>query len=663
MAEELATLVVRLEADNKKLLSKLEKSERKTKQWEKTTKRSTKNVNAAYRQLGAGVLIGVAALTALTVKTIKAGDEIQKLSIRTSASAEFLSRMRFAAERSGTSLEAVTKALRQMQKAATDANDGLKTYQRQFQKLGINTEKFVQLKPEQQFLVMAEAISKIKDPTVRTAVAMNTMGRAGTEMLQLMDGGPELMRELWKEADRLGETLSQETADSMAETADAMRNMEAATRAFSNELVKRLAPALSIVFNMLADVSTGKLFEAIFGRADVFGKLEDEINGLNDIIARNTAKLELSREGSFRWLEAQEEINNALKKRLELESRLKTLHEQLDDVLKPNDGGSKYNAPAGVLGDPTADPAGSEASEKIQKAIEKKIQALQTEADTYGQTRKEIELYKLALEGASQSQIERAAGLLEAIEGEKSFEEAVKASEEAVKKENEEYQAWLETLRSEGQQVYEDTRTEQENLASELERLDMLLGAGVISWDTYSRAAFNAWDEMEDKAEDAINKINEFAAEAARSMERSFSDFFFDAMNGNFDNLADSFLSTLQRMAADMAAAEVMTAIAGAGYGQTGKVDAGSILGTFFSFFRAEGGPVTAGQPYIVGEKGPELMVPSSSGTVVPNNELGGQSVTVNISTMDAKSFLGNLSTVRHEVANMVKQTQQTYNL
>lgn len=38
---------------------------------------------------------------------------------------------------------------------------------------------------------------------------------------------------------------------------------------------------------------------------------------------------------------------------------------------------------------------------------------------------------------------------------------------------------------------------------------------------------------------------------------------------------------------------------------------------------RAMGGPVMAGRPYIVGEKGPELMVPSSSGEIVPNHELG----------------------------------------
>lgn len=39
--------------------------------------------------------------------------------------------------------------------------------------------------------------------------------------------------------------------------------------------------------------------------------------------------------------------------------------------------------------------------------------------------------------------------------------------------------------------------------------------------------------------------------------------------------------------------------------------------------FRANGGPVTGRSPYIVGERGPELFVPSVSGNIVPNNQLG----------------------------------------
>ena len=50
----------------------------------------------------------------------------------------------------------------------------------------------------------------------------------------------------------------------------------------------------------------------------------------------------------------------------------------------------------------------------------------------------------------------------------------------------------------------------------------------------------------------------------------------------------------------------------------------GNVLGGLFGGFRAEGGPVDSGTPYIVGERGPELFVPSSSGNITSNKQMGG---------------------------------------
>jgi phage-related minor tail protein len=54
---------------------------------------------------------------------------------------------------------------------------------------------------------------------------------------------------------------------------------------------------------------------------------------------------------------------------------------------------------------------------------------------------------------------------------------------------------------------------------------------------------------------------------------------------------------------------------------------------------RASGGPVMGNTPYMVGEKGPELFVPSSSGNIVPNGQLGGTNVSYTINAVDAASF------------------------
>jgi hypothetical protein len=66
------------------------------------------------------------------------------------------------------------------------------------------------------------------------------------------------------------------------------------------------------------------------------------------------------------------------------------------------------------------------------------------------------------------------------------------------------------------------------------------------------------------------------------------------------------------------------------------------MLSSFFNMFRANGGPVTSGEPYIVGEKGPELFVPRASGTIVPNGmmaQAGSTVVNYNIQAIDVKSF------------------------
>ena len=42
------------------------------------------------------------------------------------------------------------------------------------------------------------------------------------------------------------------------------------------------------------------------------------------------------------------------------------------------------------------------------------------------------------------------------------------------------------------------------------------------------------------------------------------------------------------------------------------------------------GGPVTGGKATIVGERGPEILVPHRSGHIIPNNKLGGQGLVIN---------------------------------
>ena len=69
----------------------------------------------------------------------------------------------------------------------------------------------------------------------------------------------------------------------------------------------------------------------------------------------------------------------------------------------------------------------------------------------------------------------------------------------------------------------------------------------------------------------------------------------------------------------------------GTGLTSSAQIGGGAMVSPFGGG-KASGGPVSSGTSYLVGERGPELFVPNSSGTVVPNHVMGGgANVTVNV--------------------------------
>jgi len=77
------------------------------------------------------------------------------------------------------------------------------------------------------------------------------------------------------------------------------------------------------------------------------------------------------------------------------------------------------------------------------------------------------------------------------------------------------------------------------------------------------------------------------------------------------------------------------------------------VISNIFGGGKAAGGAVTGGTPYLVGEKGAELFVPNSSGTIVPNNRLGGGGNTViNLTVNGAIDPIGTARTIYNVLAN-----------
>ena len=91
--------------------------------------------------------------------------------------------------------------------------------------------------------------------------------------------------------------------------------------------------------------------------------------------------------------------------------------------------------------------------------------------------------------------------------------------------------------------------------------------------------------------------------------------------------------------------------------GALGFAQVATIMSTKYQGRRL-GGRMNQGEPYMVGEAGPELVVPDRASNVVPNNKLGGMSqpvtVNFNISTVDARGFNELLVNSRGTIVNLI---------
>ena len=94
--------------------------------------------------------------------------------------------------------------------------------------------------------------------------------------------------------------------------------------------------------------------------------------------------------------------------------------------------------------------------------------------------------------------------------------------------------------------------------------------------------------------------------------------------------------------------------------GGGGGFDLGSIFSSFDfgSFFMAEGGNVNAGTPYTVGERGRELFIPNSDGTIVPNQDLQSKANSFNFTIIatDVKGVKELLLDNRATIVNIMNQ-------
>tara|TARA_R110000868_G_scaffold31638_5_gene115916 strand:+ start:180 stop:2456 length:2277 start_codon:yes stop_codon:yes gene_type:complete len=163
-----------------------------------------------------------------------------------------------------------------------------------------------------------------------------------------------------------------------------------------------------------------------------------------------------------------------------------------------------------------------------------------------------------------------------------------------------------------------------------------------------------------DALTDPINMITKAAEGIGDAFSTSFKGIISGSMTAKealgsfFKSVADMFLDMAAQIIAKMIQMAILNAIvsllpggsSGGGLGSSQFKPGGSAqmvpslpnIKNYSGAFkaRAKGGPVSSGQTYMVGERGPELFVPGRSGTIVANDKMGGGSTNV-IVNVDAK--------------------------
>lgn len=180
------------------------------------------------------------------------------------------------------------------------------------------------------------------------------------------------------------------------------------------------------------------------------------------------------------------------------------------------------------------------------------------------------------------------------------------------------------------------------------------------SWANYSPTVIKGLEEQIQKQMDLEAQLKSQQG-VWDTVQSSMEDAFMTMDDGTksakdaFKSMAAAIIKELYNVLVVQQLVGSFNASTGQGAGITG------FLGKALTgMFKADGGPVSAGQPYIVGERGPEMIIPKSSGMVLTNGQtkaaLGGssnESYTVhnNISVTGSDSVM-----VRQEIAKMIPQ-------
>ena len=165
---------------------------------------------AAVAALG-GAIVGMAAASVAAFTSI-AGD-FSDLAAQTGLSVELMSELETALKDAGSSVADFGASVVKLRRNIFEASTGSEGLVEAFDALGLKAEDLINLSADEQFLRVADALSRMKNPTERMAIAMQLFGKSAFKMLPILEAGAGGIEAFREKARQMGFSLSGETAD------------------------------------------------------------------------------------------------------------------------------------------------------------------------------------------------------------------------------------------------------------------------------------------------------------------------------------------------------------------------------------------------------------------------------------------------------------------
>ena len=235
----------------------------------------------------AGIAAFSAAATAITngLATLEGrveslGNTADKLGV----SFGFIQVLEEAANRSGTSIDAVSAAFGRLQKNVTGVDEESKSARDALESIGVTAKEIQDLAPEEQYLLIGERLADIEDPAKRSATATQLFGKAGADLLPFFNNISKAEADM----QRFGATISDLDRSRLDSLGDGFDQIGLAVSALGQNVllpfagfVEGVSKALSAVINVIslvADALGAVLQPVLDAVGAAFGAFGDAVN-------------------------------------------------------------------------------------------------------------------------------------------------------------------------------------------------------------------------------------------------------------------------------------------------------------------------------------------------------------------------------------------------